>query len=104
MNERIIVFGSRPRRYSIINPRITYFKGSALEYESCLSLPGLWGEVWRASEIVVEGVDAKGQAVEYVFSGIYAGTFQHELDHLDGILFKDKVVRFVDEEELKKRE
>lgn len=90
VNERIIVFGSRPRRYSIINPRITYFKGSALEYESCLSLPGLWGEVWRASEIVVEGVDAKGQAVEYVFSGIYAGTFQHELDHLDGILFIDR--------------
>jgi len=69
--------------------------------EGCLSVPGIWGEVNRPTHVVVEALDAKGQKKVIEGEGLLAIALCHEIDHLDGILFKDKVVRFLDKDELK---
>jgi len=60
-------------------------------YEGCLSIPNLRGVVLRCPHVRVTGWDRQGENVELEVKGISAGTFQHELDHLDGILFPDRV-------------
>ena len=60
-------------------------------YEGCLSVPNLRGQVDRCPEIIIEGFDREGQSVNFVSKGISAGTFQHELDHLDGLVFTDRM-------------
>ena len=59
--------------------------------EGCLSVPNLRGELERSAAIRVRYLDREGNAREEVFEGLSAGTFQHEVDHLDGILFLDRV-------------
>ena len=59
--------------------------------EGCLSVPGLRGEVERAAAVRVRYLDREGRPREKVFEGLSAGTFQHEVDHLDGVLFLDRV-------------
>ena len=54
-----------------------------------MSVPNLRGQVERCPEIKVEGLDRNGESINFVSKGISAGTFQHELDHLDGLLFTD---------------
>ncbi len=63
-----------------------------LNYEGCLSVPNLRGEVPRFTELSVKALDRHGAPVERVVRGITAGTYQHEVDHLDGNLFLDRVV------------
>jgi peptide deformylase len=59
--------------------------------EGCLSVPGLRGELERAAAVRVRYLDRDGNPQEQLFEGLSAGTFQHEVDHLDGILFLDRV-------------
>jgi len=74
----------------LINPKITLLTDKRIAvYEGCLSVPNLRGQVERCPEIKVEGLDRNGEKVNFVSKGISAGTFQHELDHLDGLLFTD---------------
>lgn len=76
----------------LINPRIEFLTEERFEsYEGCLSVPNLRGIVERCPEINVKGYDRTGKPVEILAKGITAGTFQHEFDHLDGLLFLDKV-------------
>lgn len=76
----------------LINPKIEFLTDERFEnYEGCLSVPNLRGVVERCPEIVVKGYGRNGRSVEIVAKGITAGTFQHEFDHLDGLLFLDKV-------------
>lgn len=76
----------------MVNPKISFLSERRfLNYEGCLSIPNLRGVVERCPEIRVEGFDRDGCAVDFEVRGITAGTFQHELDHLDGILFPDRV-------------
>lgn len=76
----------------LINPEIEFLTEERFEnYEGCLSIPNLRGAVMRCPEIRVKALDRDGQRTEFEVSGITAGTFQHELDHLDGILFPDRV-------------
>ena len=76
----------------LLNPVITPLSSeSFLNYEGCLSVPNLRGRVERHCEIRVEGWDRYGTPLEFEARGITAGTFQHELDHLDGVLFVDRV-------------
>jgi peptide deformylase len=63
-----------------------------LNYEGCLSVPNLRGEAPRFTRVRVEAWDRHGAAVEFAVAGLTAGTFQHEVDHLDGTLFVDRVV------------
>lgn len=76
----------------LINPVITFLSKERLKvYEGCLSVPNLRGEVERCPEIRVQALDRNCRKIDVIVKGITAGTFQHELDHLDGILFIDKV-------------
>ncbi len=77
----------------MINPRISFLSAKRFRnYEGCLSIPNFRGEVERCPEIRVEGLDRHGQALDFEVRGVSAGTFQHEQDHLDGILYTDKLV------------
>jgi len=74
-----------------INPRITQAEGTQCGTEGCLSIPGKWGEVERPLKLVLEAVDRHGQPFSMPAEGFLAVCICHENDHLDGILFKDKV-------------
>lgn len=77
----------------MVNPVIEFLTEDRFEnFEGCLSIPNLRGIVPRCPLIRVSGWDRNGQAVQFQVAGISAGTFQHEMDHLDGILFVDRIV------------
>ncbi len=75
----------------VINPRIVEREGAQREEEGCLSLPGFTEQVTRASRVVVEGLDRDGGATRLEGSGLLARVFQHEIDHLDGMLFVNRL-------------
>jgi peptide deformylase len=90
--QRIIVIapdGFRPT--ALINPRIIKSEGSFTGEEGCLSIPGLYGDVTRPAMVEVEAFDRKGRRFVFDLEGMPAKVVQHEIDHLDGILFIDKV-------------
>ncbi len=76
----------------LVNPEITRWEGMALGREGCLSVPDYTGNVIRAERVRVEAFDAHGEPVSYDCEGYEARAVQHELDHLDGILFLDRLV------------
>lgn len=84
----------------LINPEIYDQTGEELGVEGCLSIPSVYGEVLRSESIKVKAVDVKGRPFDLNASGFVARAIQHEIDHLQGILFTSKVVRYVKEEEL----
>lgn len=79
------------KRYVIINPEIIAMQGEKVEEEGCLSLPGLWAEVKRATDVTLKYIDENGQEQVKRARGLLAKAFQHEVDHLDGKLFIDLV-------------
>ncbi len=77
----------------IVNPTIEPLSDEQLVInEGCLSVPGIRGDVARSLEVRVRYLDRDGEPQETVARGLTAGTFQHELDHLDGVLFLDRVM------------
>lgn len=76
---------------ALVNPEIVERKGCVQGPEGCLSVPGVEGEVSRAETILVRGLDEKGTPVTFPASGLLARALQHEIDHLDGILFIDRM-------------
>lgn len=88
----------RERLLVMINPKITKFSiETVVMEEGCLSLPDYYADVERPEKVVVEFLDLKGTKQKLALDGIHAREVQHEIDHLDGILFADKV-------QLKKKE
>ncbi len=83
--------GIPARQYVLCNPEIVKAVGEETEEEGCLSLPGYVGEVTRAAVVTVKGFDVNGKAVRVRGEGLLARALQHELDHLDGILFIDRL-------------
>jgi peptide deformylase len=82
----------QPRQiYILFNPEIVKGKGEQVGYEGCLSIPGYLGEVARYEQITVKGLDEKGQPVRLKVEDYLARVFQHEIDHLDGVLYADKL-------------
>lgn len=78
---------------AIINPRIlSYSKATRTYFEGCLSIPNIWGEVKRHASIKVSYQDTNGNQITKAMKGIPAWIFQHEVDHLNGILFSDRVL------------
>lgn len=76
----------------LVNPTIEVIGDERFEnYEGCLSVPDLRGVVRRHARIRVRALDRHGAPIEIAAAGITAGTFQHEIDHLDGVLFLDRV-------------
>lgn len=87
----ILIAPGETKPMVLINPVVTEAKGSQVGQEGCLSIPGLYGDVERAESIVVDALDRKGKSVRYEMSGLAARVVLHEVDHLDGVLFIDKV-------------
>ena len=76
---------------ALINPVIEDRSGTIREEEGCLSLPGVFGVVERTKTITVRAMDADGKPVSLEATGLKARIVQHELDHLDGVLFIDRL-------------
>ena len=92
LSQRLIVIA--PPEYkptALINPKIIKAEGEQIGQEGCLSIPGLYGDVKRFEYVEVEAIDRKGRELIFELDGLAARVVQHEIDHLDGILFIDKV-------------
>jgi len=91
VNERIIVVLLNEKKIiSMINPEITYCsEETSIDEEGCLSLPGIWGNVERSKDITVKFLTPKGDKVAMKLKNFNARIIQHEIDHLNGILFTD---------------
>lgn len=107
---RIFVAEFEDHKVAMVNPEIVKMEGEVLGTEGCLSIPGYIGEnIRRAEKIVVKGQDVRGKSMKVNAEGWFARVLQHEIDHLDGILFLDRLDRpedlrevpEEDEEELK---
>ncbi|MCS7010317.1 MAG: peptide deformylase [Anaerolineales bacterium] len=82
------------RLYVVVNPEIKEMSvETEVGVEGCLSIPGVQGEVERARALIVRGQNRRGQPVKLKVTGWTARIFQHEIDHLEGILFTDRAVR-----------
>lgn len=88
--ERLIVVDAGDGPIHIVNPVLEHGEGSEIDREGCLSIPGVYGYVDRYARVVVSGLDPKGKPIWIDGQGLLARVLQHEIDHLDGILFIDK--------------
>lgn len=77
---------------TLVNPEILHWEGHAVGREGCLSVPDYTGNVIRATSIRLKAQDAEGQEREFEMEGYEARAVQHEIDHLDGLLFVDRVI------------
>ena len=98
VSERLIVLDVRNREgtkrlITLINPVIIEAEGRVVEEEGCLSLPGITENVPRAERVLVKGHDLDEREQEIEAEGILAVALQHEIDHLEGILFIDRISR-----------
>jgi len=79
----------------LINPEIIFEEGETVEVEGCLSIPGVNGEVARPQKVRVKARDRNGKKFEIEGEDMLARALCHEIDHLKGVLFIDKVIKFV---------
>lgn len=95
VSSRLVVIdqslGKRRAPLVMINPRIVSTEGVTYEEEGCLSFPDTFGQVKRAQKVEVEFIDIKGEERRLVGEDLLARVFQHEIDHLDGILFIERM-------------
>ena len=96
---RMVVIDIGDGLIELVNPKITFREGSETESEGCLSVPGIFGEVERASKVKVEFLDRRGKRKHITAKGLLARCIQHELDHLEGVLFIDVATSLRKEEE-----
>jgi len=87
--------GGKDEEIVFLNPEILKRKGTTEGEEGCLSLPGLYAPVKRAAEVIVEAFDLDGNVFEYDLSELASRAVQHEIDHLDGVLFIDRLAETV---------
>lgn len=93
--KRVIVIdvGDEHGLIELINPEIVASEGEQFGSEGCLSIPNYRGEVRRAQTVTVKGLDRNGNEVTYTGSDLLARAFQHEIDHLNGVLYTDLAER-----------
>ncbi len=92
LNLSVFVAQVDKKLYAVFNPTITkVLKGAHVLEEGCLSVPGCFGDVERPRRVWVEGQDANGKKLKIKTHGLLARVFQHEIDHLHGVLFIDRV-------------
>ena len=89
VSERIIVVDVGEGPVALINPEINEASGKEIDVEGCLSVPETFGYVERAEEVVVTGLNESGRSTRIRAEGLFARALQHEIDHLDGVLFID---------------
>lgn len=86
--------------FELINPEIIKASGSDIDVEGCLSFPNIYGTVERAKEITVRYFDREGDEYELMATEYFARAIQHEIEHLDGKLFTDKIIERIAPEDL----
>lgn len=94
VSQRIFVVATKDGAKAFINPKIVKqsFLSIVME-EGCLSIPGVFGTVKRPRRVTIEALDASGKPFSLPAEGLLARIVQHEMDHLNGVLFIDKVIR-----------
>ena len=78
---------------ALANPKILWRQGKATAPEGCLSLPGIFLDIKRSQEVVVEGIDKDGETQQIGAADLFARALQHEIDHLNGVLIIDHISR-----------
>ncbi|OQP08162.1 peptide deformylase [Geobacillus sp. 46C-IIa] len=96
----VVDVGDEHGRIELVNPVIVEAHGEQIDVEGCLSFPGLFGEVPRAEHVKVRAQNRRGRLFTLSATGFLARALQHEIDHLHGVLFTSKVIRYCDLEEL----
>jgi peptide deformylase len=107
IQQRIIVIDiseDSKKPLCVINPEIISRDGMQYEYEGCLSFPGVFDKVERAEKIRLRALDQDGKSYEITADGLLSICIQHEMDHLDGVLFMDHLSRLKQERMRKKLE
>lgn len=90
VSKRVFTYDIGEGQHAIVNPRIVKRSGEEVSSEGCLSIPGLQGDVPRALRVTVVGLNENGDKVKLKADGLLARVFQHEIDHLDGMMFIDR--------------
>lgn len=98
--KRVVVINVGDGHIELINPEIIEVSGEEEDYEGCLSLPGQYGLVKRPTYVKLRAQNRKGQWRLYEGTGLKARCFCHELDHLDGIVYKDKETKSLTADEV----
>jgi len=91
VSRRLFVAQVEDRKIALADPEITHREGEEVATEACLSIPGLLGDVPRAQRVTVRGRNRRNRFVTIEATGLLARVLQHEIDHLDGILFTERV-------------
>ncbi len=94
--KRLAVIDIGEGKIELINPRIICQSGTQNGPEGCLSVPGVYGEVERPNDVTIEAQDRNGKEFTISGEGFLARAFCHEIEHLDGKLFTEKVTRYLD--------
>ena len=92
VSKRIIVLDDGNGLIEVVNPEIVKKEGAQIGLEGCLSVPELFGEVERYEKVEVHGLNRNNKKIKIKAEGFLARIFQHEIDHLNGILFVEKLV------------
>lgn len=90
---RVVVIETEEGLFEFINPKIIAMSGVQKGEEGCLSLPGEWGKTKRPEHVTVRALNRNGEQIEVTGHGLLAKAMCHEIDHLDGILYIDKVIK-----------
>jgi len=91
VSRRLFVARLDARQIALADPELLYQEGEEVRTEACLSIPGLLGDVARATRVTVRGRNRRNRFVTIDATGLLARVLLHEIDHLDGILFTDRV-------------
>lgn len=97
--KRVVVIDVGEGLIELINPVIVYCKGEQINIEGCLSVPGKNGKVKRPEKVIVRARNRKNEVFELKAEGWLAVACCHEIDHLDGKIYTDKVIEYVDLED-----
>jgi len=89
----ILVDGEEGGLIVLINPMIIKCEGEVVAEEGCLSVPGIYSQIKRSLKVTVKALNENGDSIEITKEGLTARALQHEIDHLDGILFIDRIGR-----------
>jgi peptide deformylase len=90
VSKRVVVVDIGEGLYELVNPQIISSSGQETDIEGCLSIPGIVGDVTRAATVKVKYLDRHGKEKIVTAKGMLARAMQHEIDHLDGILYIDR--------------
>ena len=96
ISKQVVVIEWGEQMFQLINPEIIESEGEIITEEGCLSFPGIWGTVKRFNKVTLKALNREGEEIVIPAEERLAVIFQHELDHLKGEVFIDKVIRFSD--------